>query len=191
MDACLCRCPGRFFAEAEVALVALILLSKCTAQRNTTEPEETLSEQRAEALAGSSACHQLENEGELRSMLSELHDSSSSVAGMQHSASYSSAFCQGGQARTSHCEMAANAGGGTCIHHHGEASISEAVGASKKQDGQTSRCERCMHEPACRRGSCKHGEEHIGLPLPELRRQVGIRWPQQNLPVTLITGLAR
>ena len=171
--------------------MALILLSKCTAQSNTTEPEETLSEQRAEALAGSSACHQLEHQEALRSMLSGLHDSSSSVAKMQHPESYSSAFRQDEQERTPLCKMAAHAGGGTCASHPSEASVSEAVGASKKQDGQTCRSERCVHEPACRRGPCRHRKEDIALPLPELRRQVGIRWPQQDLPVTLNTGLPR
>lgn len=171
--------------------MALILLSKCTAQPNTTESEERLSEQRAEALAGSSACHQLEHQEAMRSMLSGLHDSSSSVADMQHPGSYSSAFRQDEQERTPQCKMAAHAGGGTCTSHSGEASASQAVGASKKQDGRTSRSERCVHEPACRRGPCRHRKEHRALPLPELRRQVGIRWPQQDLPVTLNTGLTR
>ena len=191
MDARSCRCPGRFFAEAEVALVALILLSRCTALPTTTEPAENSLQQRAEALADSSACHQLGNREALQSILSRLHDSSSSVAGMQRSAGHSSAFRQGEQERTSQCRTAAPAGHGTCTSLSGEASLSEPAGASRRQDRQTSRSERCMQEPACRRGSFKHREEHIALPLPELRRQVGIRWPQQDLPVTLNTGPAR
>ena len=167
--------------------MALILLSKCTAQPSTTEPEATLSQRRAEALAS----HQFGNQGALQSMLSGLHDSSSSVADMQHPASYSSAFCQDEQVRTSQCGAAAHAGGGMCTFHSGEASASEAVGASKRQGGQTSRSECCAHAPACRGGSCKHRVERMALPLPELRRQVGIRWPQQDLHVTLITELAR
>ena len=150
MDAHPCRCPGRFFAEAEVALVALILLSKCMALPKSTEAGKRLSQQRAEALAGSGACHQLESQTPLCSGAYGLHDSSSSIRNMQHSRSYTRALYQDDQIRDSHFATVAHAGEDMCAVNLGEASDSEAGCTSTKQGGQSSRYECCAHEQGCR-----------------------------------------
>ena len=165
--------------------MALILLFKCTALANSTEAGERVSRQRSEALAGSSACHQLESREVLRSGAHRLHDISSSVVDMQHSASCSGAFHQDEQISCSQCTTIAQAGEGMCTNSSGEIGTSDAGGAPKMQGGQTSRSKCCVHEPARSWWPFKHREEHLALPVPELRRQVGIRWPQQDFHVTM------
>ena len=182
-DAHSCRCPGRFFAEAEVALVAMILLSKCTPLPAGALSQERFLRQGAEVLAGSSACHQLESRAALQSAETGLHDSTSSAAAMQHSAGCKSSLHQ--VCRPPSHATDAYTGEEECTYLPGETGASAAGVPPVILDGPTSRYERGVHKPFCRQGLCKHQEVHIALPLPELRRQVGIRWPQQDLSVTL------
>ena len=169
-------------------MAALIVLSKFTTLPDSTESGERGVHQRAEAITGSSTCHELQRQEALCSKVYLLHDSSGSMAEMQHPGGCTGALPQFEQVRYSKNTRVEDASRGICGLDPGEARASEAGSASATQGGQTGRSDHGVQKPACRRWLCESRVEHIALPLPELRRQVGIRWPQQDLRVNLDMG---
>ena len=186
-----CRCPGKFFAEAEVALIALLLLSEHRAEMSGAEGCHDDAKQThrhgiatCKSSEGRTAlqhkydgnCH-----GKHQEKQSGIQLGDTSGAGSDMSLPGVRDMCSGGS------YVEAEACAGSAEPCHGNATSSAPRGFSKK----ACHCSRSGELPCKACGQQQERESHTGkascpvLPMPELRRQVGVRWPQHDLLIAL------
>ena len=187
-----CRCPGKFLAEAEVALISLLLLSEHRVGLSTAESprdNEKVATHSGMASCGSRDGHSLaaiqqdcwgtaepdrEQTGAQLSCCIEMGPSlvrDDGVSAMPASS----------------CNHASET---LMCHSVAELQQSTAMSPGTSVPGDSSCHEQAMHKcKMCRQmlneEERSSTEGRLGLPLPELRRQVGIRWPQHDMLVSL------
>ena len=154
-----CRCPGKFFAEAEVALIALLLLSR---YRPGLRPVESIAESRGDVI-----CDGMSREQPCLSAKQPEHRDTA-LAPMPASLSAVDPNTAAGLG-------SAKSGGSEAGWAERTAEAEQARRASKA-NGQTLADQEAKHTS---------GFDAMTLPLPELRRQVGVRWPQRDIQISL------
>ena len=199
-----CRCPGRFFAEAQIALAVALLLSSyevTLASKNLHTAGRP-----AAGAAGPGTKEDCLQTGDASGRLDAkicIHDMPNTTVAEQGSAS----GCGQRSAHAGSCSQA-EAHGSSCSHmgahasvcESGKDSMQECAGASMPL--VTSLAEVSGNTPVknpvsavvCVVNSQRISESSIRgppgdvqvlLPQPELRRQVGIRWPKSEGIVSL------
>lgn len=189
-----CRCPGKFFAEAEVALIALLLLSehrvqlspaggKCDRGVNAT----CCSTAECSCLAGPSLMaiqqdwkgnHTYQQEQDGAELSSCVEEASSLTRGYGSSARPASSCKHASQTALCHSASIAEA----------QHSISTRPGCFFPGYSSIAQQAVCSCKLCCqmlKQEERSNADCSPGLPLPELRRQVGIRWPQHDVLVSL------
>ena len=182
------RCPGKFFAEAEVALIALLLLSEHRAEMSGAEGCHDDAKQTHRH--GIASCDSSEERTALR------HGYGDSCNG-QHQEKQSGIQCGDTLGAGSDTGVRDAPSGGSYVEAEacagsadscdGSATSSPARGVSMK----ACHCSRNGELPCKACSQRQERESHTGkaslpvLPMPELRRQVGVRWPQHDLLIAL------
>ena len=185
------RCPGKFFAEAEVALITLLLLSEHRAEMSGAEGCHDDAKQThrhgiasCESSEGRTAlrhkydgnCH-----GKHQEKQNGIQVSNASGAGSDMSLP----GVRGKSSRGSYAEAVACTGSAEPCDGHAASSAERGVSM------KACHCSRNAELPCKACGQQQEQESHIGrmslpvLPMPELRRQVGVRWPQHDLLIAL------
>lgn len=153
-----CRCPGKFFAEAEVALIALLLLSEYNAELSSTDIMHDTNQQ-------------AKNRG---TTLDSLE--------MQRSGN-NQADCNGqAVSKSSSCRSAVNTPGEHASgHKHINKDRTDQESSCSHDKTLACACRASTDTQVSREEQSRHCTGTDALPLPELRRQVGVRWPQSDL----------
>ena len=184
-----CRCPGRFLAEAEVALIALLLLSRYRPELRPAEStpdsgEDVICHGASRAKPRLSAKQQ-----EHRGMGRSAREHNGASLGT-HVGAESVSFREGGSSAMSAAASSCPSDSGPSAAQSSANSwrSEEGVLGSSAQGKQARRsdmlCSQTLidHEE---KSSAECSPEILVLPLPELRRQVGVRWPQHDINIRL------
>lgn len=185
------RCPGKFLAEAEVALIALLLLSEYRAEISGAEGcHDDAKQTRRHGIASCESsegrialrhgydgnCHGMHQEEQSGIQLSDTSGAESDTA---------LPGVRGKSSRGSYAEAVARTGSAEPCDGHAASSAERGVSM------KACHCSRNAELPCKACGQRQEQECHKGrvslpvLPMPELRRQVGVRWPQHDLLIAL------
>ena len=179
----MCRCPGKFFAEAEVALIAVLLLSRYRAEISGTD--STCDSGRGATCSGNT------RDGPCLVDKQQEYKGSRKPHGERNGAYLLSAGARSGSFRegsvnalsASSCTEDAQTPAylGSAVPWHSKAEPPESFAVSAVT--------RYIRKWCCQKDNQEGSSGPVrgpgSLPLPELRRQVGVRWPQHDVLITL------
>ncbi len=180
-----CRCPGKFFAEAEVALIALLLLSRCSLE---LRPAESISGSKRDV----SCCSTSRNE---QCLLAEQQEHKGVEACLPEHSVASLGRCPGAtlatrdsglgamSAAASSCAVDSGTSAGGAKPWYPQAGLTEGSARAEQARCSGRPCGQMLPDQDSKCSECS--PEIPVLPSPELRRQVGVRWPQHDILIVL------
>ena len=180
-----CRCPGKFFAEAEVALIALLLLARYgpelrpaesvsggggnVSRFSTSRNEQCLSAEQQEH-KGVEACqseHSVASLGTCPGATSAARDSGLGAM----------------SAAASACAVDSDTSVGGAKPWYPLAGLTERSARAEQAECSGRLCGQTLADQDSNDRECS--PDIPVLPSPELRRQVGVRWPQHDILIVL------
>jgi hypothetical protein len=189
-----CRCPGRFLALAEVSLIALLLLGACKLELGHTEEVYDSVKQaelqssaccngRREACSTQQNCsigieHYIIDAGSAEN--SQVSRCSTPAADTTPEGFFKPDAGTSSKAPEGRASCAA--GGSVLIDAESCVLVRKGCNPASADLGETGTS--CSGVCRDRQDTPRH-EHGRALPQPELRRQVGVRWPQHDLVVSV------